>query len=129
MKEKYPRNKKIKSADDGEEQPVVEPPKLKEIFDFSVLKDSTFVLWMIASMISTLGNFVPFFFLPSKPFSFHLYTKNIILNWIRRVTNTNILPASLWTAYATYHNLSTADGTAFMAVLAGSNCIGRVTLG
>ncbi|KAI9254636.1 major facilitator superfamily domain-containing protein [Phascolomyces articulosus] len=96
VKEKYPRNKKIKSADDGEEQPVIAPPTLKEIFDFSVLKDSTFVLWMVASMISTLGNFVPFFFLPT---------------------------------YATYHDLSSADGTTFMAVLAGSNCVGRVSLG
>ncbi|KAI8143756.1 major facilitator superfamily domain-containing protein [Fennellomyces sp. T-0311] len=96
VKEKYPSNKKVKSADDGEEQPSVSPPKLKEIFDFSVLKDSIFLWWMIASIISTCANFVPFFFLPT---------------------------------YATYHGLSSADGTVFMAVLAASNCVGRFGIG
>ncbi|KAI9249255.1 major facilitator superfamily domain-containing protein [Phascolomyces articulosus] len=65
VKEKYPQNKKIKVAEDGEEQPAVSPPTLREIFDFSIFKDSTFLLWMVASVIATLNFFTPFFFLPS----------------------------------------------------------------
>ncbi|KAI8143757.1 major facilitator superfamily domain-containing protein [Fennellomyces sp. T-0311] len=96
VKEKYPRHKKIKAVDDGEAQPAVSPPTLREIFDFSILKDPTFLWWMIASIISTLGCFTPYFFLPS---------------------------------YATYNGLASADGTVFMAVLAGSNFVGRFGLG
>ncbi|KAI8136926.1 major facilitator superfamily domain-containing protein [Fennellomyces sp. T-0311] len=65
VKEKYPKHKKVKVAEDGEAQPAVSPPTLKEIFDFSILKDGTFLWWMITSVISTLGCFTPFFFLPS----------------------------------------------------------------
>ncbi|KAI8141127.1 major facilitator superfamily domain-containing protein [Fennellomyces sp. T-0311] len=96
VKEKYPRNKKVKAAEDGETQPTVSPPTLREIFDFSILKDGTFLWWMITSIISTLGCFTPSFFLPS---------------------------------YATYHGMSSADGTAILAVLSASNCFGRFTLG
>ncbi|CAO3589689.1 unnamed protein product [Absidia cylindrospora] len=38
---------------------------LKELFKFSVLKDLNFVLFLLGSMISLSGFFVPFFFLPS----------------------------------------------------------------
>ncbi|KAI9496815.1 major facilitator superfamily domain-containing protein [Zychaea mexicana] len=96
VKEKYPRHKKVKAADDGEEQPAVTPPKLNEIFDFSILKDKIFLWWVIASVVATMGCFTPFFFLPS---------------------------------YASYHGLSSDDGTAFSAVLAGSNCLGRISAG
>ncbi|ORZ12218.1 major facilitator superfamily domain-containing protein [Absidia repens] len=38
---------------------------LKELFKFSVLKDLNFVLFLLGSMVSLSGFFVPFFFLPS----------------------------------------------------------------
>ncbi|SAM08373.1 hypothetical protein [Absidia glauca] len=38
---------------------------LKDLFDFSVLKDINFLLWTLGSMIGLCGFFVPFFFLPS----------------------------------------------------------------
>ncbi|KAI8331708.1 major facilitator superfamily domain-containing protein [Chlamydoabsidia padenii] len=47
--------------------------QLKDIFDFSALKDLNFLLWMVGSMIGLCGFFVPFFFLPS-------YARHIGLN-------------------------------------------------
>ncbi|CAO3639033.1 unnamed protein product [Cunninghamella blakesleeana] len=43
---------------------------IRELFDFSMLKDITYVLWLIGSLISLMGFFVPYFFLPS-------YTRHI----------------------------------------------------
>ncbi|KAI9488511.1 major facilitator superfamily domain-containing protein, partial [Zychaea mexicana] len=80
VKEKYPRHKKYKA----------------KIFNFSVLRDLNYLLWMIGSMISLMGFFVPFFFLPS---------------------------------YARHIGLSSADGTALVAVMSAGNCIGRVGVG
>ena len=37
-----------------------------KIIDFSVLKNTNFLLFIVASDISLLGYFVPFFFLPGK---------------------------------------------------------------
>ncbi|CDH49487.1 mfs transporter [Lichtheimia corymbifera JMRC:FSU:9682] len=39
--------------------------KLSQIFNFEVLKDLNFVLWVLGSMIGLMGFFVPYFFLPS----------------------------------------------------------------
>jgi MFS family permease len=38
---------------------------LSAIFDFSVMKDTNFLLWTCASVISLMGYFVPYFFLPA----------------------------------------------------------------
>ncbi|KAI8053174.1 major facilitator superfamily domain-containing protein [Gilbertella persicaria] len=38
---------------------------LKHIFDFSILKDINFLLWTCGSVISIMGYFIPFFFLPA----------------------------------------------------------------
>ncbi|KAI9249252.1 major facilitator superfamily domain-containing protein [Phascolomyces articulosus] len=65
VKEKYPRNKKVKTAEDGEENPAASQPSLREIFDFGILKDTNYLIWVISTMISVMGYFVPFFFLPS----------------------------------------------------------------
>lgn len=43
--------------------------KLRQIFDFEVLKDLNFVLWVLGSMIGLMGFFVPYFFLPCKYFT------------------------------------------------------------
>ncbi|KAI8073222.1 major facilitator superfamily domain-containing protein [Gongronella butleri] len=39
--------------------------KLNEVFSLSILKDVTFVLWMVGSMIKLAGFFLPFWFIPS----------------------------------------------------------------
>ncbi|KAG2224557.1 hypothetical protein INT45_004402 [Circinella minor] len=39
--------------------------KLKELFNFEVLKDLNYCLWVLGSMIGLMGFFVPYFFLPS----------------------------------------------------------------
>ncbi|ORX55792.1 MFS general substrate transporter [Hesseltinella vesiculosa] len=39
--------------------------KLNEIFSFSILKDTTFLLWMVGSVTSLSGFFLPFWFIPS----------------------------------------------------------------
>lgn len=38
---------------------------LKDIFDLSVFKDMNFILWMCGSVISLMGYFIPYFFIPS----------------------------------------------------------------
>ncbi|KAI9498501.1 major facilitator superfamily domain-containing protein [Zychaea mexicana] len=39
--------------------------KIRELFNFEVLKDLNYVLWVLGSMIGLMGFFVPYFFLPS----------------------------------------------------------------
>lgn len=39
---------------------------LRDVFNFEVLKDSNYVLWVVASMIALSGFFVPYFFFPCK---------------------------------------------------------------
>ncbi|KAI7882517.1 MFS general substrate transporter, partial [Lichtheimia hyalospora FSU 10163] len=51
VKEKYPSHKKGAT--------------MREIFDFTILKDVNYLLWVISTMVSVMGYFVPFFFLPS----------------------------------------------------------------
>lgn len=53
VKDKYPAKKKK-----GERS-------LSSIFDFSVMKDTSFLLWTCGSVISLMGYFVPYFFLPA----------------------------------------------------------------
>ncbi|KAI8143758.1 major facilitator superfamily domain-containing protein [Fennellomyces sp. T-0311] len=65
VKEKYPRNKKVKVVEDGEQEPHTSQPSLGEIFDFGILKDTNYLIWVISTMISVMGYFVPFFFLQS----------------------------------------------------------------
>ncbi|KAI8147417.1 major facilitator superfamily domain-containing protein [Fennellomyces sp. T-0311] len=97
VKEKYPRHKKYKANDEsGEKQPTPHQPTLREIFNWNVLKDINYLLWVIGSMIALMGFFVPFFFLPS---------------------------------YARYLGLSSANGTALIAVMSAGNCVGRVAVG
>ncbi|CDS13267.1 hypothetical protein LRAMOSA05445 [Lichtheimia ramosa] len=38
---------------------------MREIFDFTILKDVNYLMWVISTMVSVMGYFVPFFFLPS----------------------------------------------------------------
>ncbi|KAI8393540.1 major facilitator superfamily domain-containing protein [Radiomyces spectabilis] len=51
IKEKFPAKKRMK--------------KLSAILSLDVLKNSTFVIWIIGSVISLAGYFVPYFFVPS----------------------------------------------------------------
>ncbi|KAG0170574.1 hypothetical protein DFQ30_002291 [Apophysomyces sp. BC1015] len=51
IKEKYPRKKGRK--------------KLSDIFKLDVLKDINYVLWCAGSVISLMGYFVPYFFIPT----------------------------------------------------------------
>ncbi|KAI9496817.1 major facilitator superfamily domain-containing protein [Zychaea mexicana] len=62
IKEKYPQ------------QPAAAQQNLREIFDFGILKDTNFLIWVISTMISVMGYFVPFFFLPS--YATHLGLSN-----------------------------------------------------
>ncbi|KAI7880218.1 MFS general substrate transporter [Lichtheimia hyalospora FSU 10163] len=50
--------------------------KLSQIFDFGVLKDPNFVLWVLGSMIGLMGFFVPYFFLPAYVSYLGLSTKD-----------------------------------------------------
>ncbi|KAI8355610.1 major facilitator superfamily domain-containing protein [Choanephora cucurbitarum] len=42
-----------------------EERSLKKIFDLSVFKDTNFLLWACGSVISLMGYFIPYFFLPA----------------------------------------------------------------
>lgn len=53
IKEKFPRHKKGKK-----------PLPLREVFNFTVLKDTNYIMWVIGSGIAFMGFFIPFFFLP-----------------------------------------------------------------
>ena len=74
VKEKYPRHKKqkidnddIKEKEEGKLQdPAPRHPTLRETFNFSVLKDVNYLLWVIGSVIGLMGFFIPFFFIPCK---------------------------------------------------------------
>lgn len=66
MKEKYPHKNKVKSADDGEQQPPATKRRFTDTFDWTVIKNVNFCMWMLASMISVAGYFIPYFYLPSK---------------------------------------------------------------
>ncbi|KAG2223273.1 hypothetical protein INT45_006999, partial [Circinella minor] len=72
VKEKYPRHKKQKvntgNKEKGEEEQQDSEsrhPTLRETFNFSVLKDVNYLLWVIGSVIALMGFFIPFFFVPS----------------------------------------------------------------
>ncbi|CDH58760.1 mfs transporter [Lichtheimia corymbifera JMRC:FSU:9682] len=65
MKEKYPHKNKVKSADDGEQQPPATKRRFTDTFDWTVIKNVNFCMWMLASMISVAGYFIPYFYLPT----------------------------------------------------------------
>ncbi|KAI9270692.1 major facilitator superfamily domain-containing protein [Phascolomyces articulosus] len=100
VKEKYPRHKKYKTSDSKNEEKQQDSqtrhPTLQETFNFSVLKDINYLLWVVGSVIALMGFFIPFFFIPS---------------------------------YARYIGLSSADGTAIVAVMSAGNCVGRIASG
>ncbi|KAI9262356.1 major facilitator superfamily domain-containing protein [Phascolomyces articulosus] len=52
----------IRMRSTGAKQPT---RKLKELFNFEVLKDLNYCLWVLGSMIGLMGFFIPYFFLPS----------------------------------------------------------------
>lgn len=89
--------------------------KLSQIFNFEVLKDLNFVLWVLGSMIGLMGFFVPYFFLPCK------YHTCILLNHITLIISL--------LAYITYLGMSTGDSATIIAVLSAANFVGRITIG
>lgn len=115
MKEKYPHKNKIKSADDGEQQPPATKRRFADTFDWTVIKNVNFSVWMLASMISVAGYYIPYFYLPSK--YIYMYEDNNM--------HTNVICI----AYATDQGLSSHDATVIMAVLSTSSFVGRVFIG
>lgn len=89
--------------------------KLRQIFDFEVLKDLNFVLWVSGSMIGLMGFFVPYFFLPCKYFT-----------WCSSYADQLI---ALLSAYISYLGMSTEDSATIIAVLSAANFVGRITIG
>ncbi|KAI9322316.1 major facilitator superfamily domain-containing protein [Dichotomocladium elegans] len=70
IKERYPIYQKSSARNQeevmGDQQRAdVVRKSLREIFDFGILKNRYYLTWVISTMISVMGYFVPFFFLPS----------------------------------------------------------------
>jgi hypothetical protein len=61
------KEKKVKK-NEGEEAGVGKKPMMKwrDVIDFSIFKDSKFIIWSIAGNLSMMAYFIPAFFLPCK---------------------------------------------------------------
>jgi hypothetical protein len=57
---------KTRATDDSEKAIKQEKVKLKDLFDFSIMKNWRFLLWCIVDNLLEGANNVPFFFLPCK---------------------------------------------------------------
>lgn len=55
VREKYPSHKKgVKSTDEEDQAQSSKKPSMREIFDFTILKDVNYLMWVISTMVSVM---------------------------------------------------------------------------
>lgn len=109
------RNKK--TDDHGSENSIKKEEKvsLKNMFDFSIMKNWRFILWCVAYNLIEGANNVPYFFLPCR----------IVLN----LDLISIFNELLSIAYATHSGLTSSQGALALSIGSGMNALGRMITG